>query len=151
MVVMTQITDLVEAFHTIAKMVKKDPEDTNAVIKGVQHYIDLLSIYEEAICQNVDPHEAVEMRDLAKVLVDYNIVEEHKRQTEMNELDLRSEARIAEQPRFVLTDAYREKLRKEWETFRPDVIVVDMPFTEYAEEFVEYLAGRLESLRKESE
>ena len=175
--IISQITELDDAFKTIAGMVGESGENIQNTLKAVAMRLDLLCIYEQAIKKRINPLEAAEMHDLAAVLIDPDLANRSRRlikEIERQEsgyakvikggeeaptprpVDCHQEIAYDEESTInvpVPSEEHREKLRKAWKysAERHDQTVIDMPFAEYAEEFTDYLSEQIAVLKEKKD
>jgi len=140
-----QVIELEEAFIAIAAMVGKDAGNINDVVQTIRRQVDLVDIYERAIRQKINITDAVDMHDLAIHLLQ---VSEPSRLRRLESGLGEFVPKLTEPDINVYSDEHRERMRRVWASYRIDQKVVDTPFSEYVEEFIEYLASRLEELKE---
>lgn len=140
MSIVDEVTRLEAAFKLIAEVVGADPESLMEVVTEVAKKSELVEVYERAIRMNINILDARDMHELAGRLLTPPKTYRGCKPGDIGETRL-----------TIPTEEHREKLRKAWETHDPNVTIIDMPFKEYAEEFVDYLANRLGQLKMEQE
>lgn len=141
MSIVDEVTRLEAAFKLIAEVVGADPESLMEVVTEVAKKSELVEVYERAIRMNINILDARDMHELAGRLLMPSPQPPLPRPGDL------AKPLVPRQP----TEEHREKLRKAWATHDPNVTIIDTPFKEYAEEFVDYLAQRLGQLKMEQE